>query len=841
MVDMADGSSFSTDNPEIIAQIKASTDEASLKTAQAKYDKFMENLTQTVVKFSKENSVAFEEIATNVEKYAERIREAYTKAYGAWNQPATQGRVAIPENQPIREIANAQAAYQAIHPEKIKEVAKNTKDANVEMTQWAGTIKQVAAGLGIFVSIASVVRGVVRILKEAVQNAITFNQSIFTLQTGIRAMQRSGLDVTFESMSNSINKIREEFKVFSTQDIVQGYSLATVKMRQLGASQEQLNTLMDEAGKLAILSGQNISDVAQDISYAITTGYSRTLKNLGIAFSRQMLDAEAAAMGIKGAYTSLNSQTKLLIAQSLIERQLKGYAGDISEYYKTQAGQLEMAQASLKESSTSLGESLLPAWAAIVSKIAIWVDGLVTARDVIKQIWDNTNLGFGKKWNLTQLFVEGQFKGTAGLIKQAMINAGYIKDDQFTLPGMKDQNIAKAIAKSMGGLSEADQEIVQTAFNALKDDYESAYQDMMEKIADINAKAEEDLLKAKEDFYQKSIDLDNKYQQQLDDLATKQNLATTDAYSDYQFDLESIQIDYQNSKADLQEKYNQESLNKEIELQRKLDELRDKAFFDLDEAVRTRDARKARSIIRQYNFDRAQAIKDASNATVDRQAQFQRELADLARQANRRAEERRIEYQRKLDELALEYQREQDQALLNHQRDEAELTKWLEDERNQIRKNQRDEINDAQQALNKKLQKLGEAYVKEYGMNVALVSALQSLWNGYYANTPLNNSAIANFTKGLQNYMNGVNTPTLLSSGIGVGKTGLAANTAITNISTATMHQLPASQIPTSSVPSASGTVQIEVALGDGLIGQIVNSSLQSLRNIIASVVNGGK
>jgi len=847
MFNMPNGDSVSSDNPEIVAQIKAMTDEASTKTAQTTFDKFIDNLTQTVQDFAKVNNTSFEEIAANVEKYADRIHNAYERAYGDWNNKTTTGGVPVTQAQVISQVATSQIS--SIPTQDIQKVADATKEASVQTVNWSNGIKQVAMGLGIYVSIASGIRAIVSILKEAIQLSITFNQNLFTLQVGIRAMQRSGLDITFQGMSDSIEKIRTEFKVFSTQDIVQGYSTAIVKMRQLGASQQQINNLMEESGKLAILSGQTIADVSQDISYAITTGYSRTLKNLGIAFSRQMLDAEAAAMGIKGTYNALDNSTKLLVAQSLIDRQLAGYANDISDFYKTQPGKIEMANAQLTESKTLLGDTILPLWADVVKYIANSVDGLFHVRDTMKQIWDNAQTGVLGKVLLEAVNYMASLVGLGGQFRDILKDLGVIKIPALTISGIN----ANATEKAFSGLSDSEIEQVITAFDALKTDYETAYEDMEKKILDISQKTNQDLLNAQEQYNQKSLDLQTKYAQTLEDLATKNDRNNTDAYTTYQNDLISIQVDYQNSVVDLQEKYAQDEVNIETDLQRKLSELRDKAFLDLDGAIQNRDARQALSIIRQYNFDRDQAIKTAANASQDRQTQFQQELADLKRQNEIKVQQRQVEYQQKLAEIALEYQREQADALLAHQRDMADNDKWLTDERESIKKNQQDEIKDAQDALQQKLKDLGEAYATEYGMNEKLINSLEILWNEYYTNTETNIASLYSFAQDLQDYINGVNLPPIGGNGSGSGGGGGG-----------TIHYVPFAQGGTfiakkpmlamfgeGGVPEKvtvtpanksgynsgqGGNLQIELLLSPDLQARIINNTLKEVADIFVQV-----
>jgi hypothetical protein len=122
----------------------------------------------------------------------------------------------------------------------------------------------------------------------------------------------------------------------------------------------------------------------------------------------------------------------------------------------------------------------------------------------------------------------------------------------------------------------------------------------------------------------------------------------------YQLDAqrETVDLDreYQLSQQDANRKYHEQEIKAERDYQERMKRLRDEFLFDLEDALRERDALQVLRLIRRYKLDVEQEKKAGEEAAKERKDNYQQELEDLKRKHEEQERQNRIDLQRQIDD-----------------------------------------------------------------------------------------------------------------------------------------------------------------------------------------------
>lgn len=725
-----------------------------------------------------------------------------------------------------------------------KGAVKTEKDIKSLGMGFNGFIKNLAAGQGFATSFwgafggaaaavialqlaQQAIRAISQYIKEAITNAYNFERAMFILNASIGAINRGGIAMSFKDINTEMQSVRDTYKIFSNVDVVQGTTTIIVKMRQLNGTLEETKSLMESIGKIAIMAGTSYSEAATDVSVAISTGYSRTLQKLGVAFSPALLNVEAMAEGFNKSYRNLTLAQRTMVATNLIEKQMASYAGELSNYWASQPGQIDAATALLTDYKTQVGEALLP--------IEVFLEKLKV------EFWgDISMLIFGDPKNTTALktyqnmlaergasyeeYIKGMQTATNLLAKADPAGFGFgnipapisEKDWQKLVDDARAAGV-KAKKALIAGFSAEESNAINEVVGAMKSEIEDGLLQLGFDIEKINATYTKDVLT----------------------LNTKlTNDLNTDAYNRDK-DLLSIDQNYYDDAQKAQEKYNQSLLDNETDLQRNLKDLKDKALFDLDESVRKGDARQTLSILRQYKFDAAKAKETASYKTTNLSANYTQEQADLKQSYN---EKRKLAwddyYQRVADTKA----------------------QWQAD-KNALDQKKIDDIQQLRDDLQAKLDQKAAALIREGNLTDAEAKMAGQLTDelGRQYNLRLNaaneyykemawmqaNGAMSASTIGFKNYMinHGLSAdPRTLYPGLSGFANG---GSFIATRPTAAIFGEGTSPELVTATPlhggTGNGNLQIDILLSPDLEARVVNHSLSELSNVLTTVRRASK
>jgi hypothetical protein len=173
----------------------------------------------------------------------------------------------------------------------------------------------------------------------------------------------------------------------------------------------------------------------------------------------------------------------------------------------------------------------------------------------------------------------------------------------------------------------------------------------------------------------------------------------------------------QEARADAQKK-EQEA---ESDHQDKLKELREKYLMDLEEALHDRDARQILRLMRQYQIDKNQAVKDREQKKQDSQIELQQKLQDIEVEKQKKLEAAAQELEDKREQIARDARRARQDAAIAANRALADA---------RIAHNRA--LAEQQQYLQRKLRDLAEALAAEYNMSSTQAQALIRMWTSTY-------------------------------------------------------------------------------------------------------------
>jgi hypothetical protein len=262
----------------------------------------------------------------------------------------------------------------------------------------------------------------------------------------------------------------------------------------------------------------------------------------------------------------------------------------------------------------------------------------------------------------------------------------------------------------VSGEEQKNQENVQKAVKEGQDKLQEILKDSADKKLDIER-----------EYQRKLADIATNYQQKLEDIARNTAQKREDALRNLNQKIEDINRDAAEKIAEANKDARQKEIDREAEFQQKLKELRERFLFDLEDALRERDARQVLRLIRQYNMDKQNLEDRHKLERVQAKKDLATKLADIEYERQKKIEAAQREYAQKLEEIKIAEARERAEAKLANQRQLEDARIW----------HQR-QLQEQQQYLQRKLRDLADALQKEYQLTSQGMQAISSLWSSLY-------------------------------------------------------------------------------------------------------------
>lgn len=678
------------------------------------------------------------------------IRDEVTKTGALWNQATKDMTLQTQQNaQAVKQAQQAEAQatklatqskladikQQAVALQYLQQVGQQTSQSlqgsggGTGGEGTGGFLGKIFGGMGALAGIAGQLIGItsalmalrkaLQFLQESTQQAYEFQKAVFGMVVGIRALQRAGVNITMKEMVENLKDLREEFGVFSMVDLVQGSAAFLNLNRDMGFTKEQLFDLQKAIATLAVVNGRSMDEVQKTVALALSSGYTEGLQRLGVSINRVTIAQEAANLGWKGGYTSLNEQQRALATYNLIIRKTAIYQEDLLKYQETLPGRIDVATKAIQDNTVAIGNNTLALqlwWQQTKLFFLEHINMMMAAFSVTdyQDAWvENLEKTSGRGLSYIEE-VAAKAEATSRFYA-AMINA-YNKGEAFDVQtlieeiGLSDVEVADKRADEI--LSAEVAKLIEEKLddiNQIQEDYQEEYEKNWEEYR-------QDLIEIENDFWNDIAELEQEWERRIADIDLDYDRKKLDMETDFNRDMEKIrqdalqkaadaQTDYQNSVVDTwasyyssvagaQAKYQNQQIDAEIAFQERMRKLREGLLFDLEDALRARDARQVLQLLRRYQLEKTQAEREYEQQKDQMRRQFEEQMAELARQRDERLASLYRELQARLAAILIEQQREEEARRLKYEQEKADAQADWEQKRADNDTRYAQEIND---------------------------------------------------------------------------------------------------------------------------------------------------
>lgn len=699
---------------------------------------------------------------------AEQAKQAWVTAIGEMTKAEKQLEAARTKQSTAPSAANeqvvkaAQAAYDA---------AKLNVDAmrsiSTDAAQHARAVEQGAQRMATsFFKVGNALRtvftgalafqvyiffqNVIQYIKQSAEEAIKFQRNLFELALAFREMKRQGLEASFSDIQKMIAEVQKSFAgMFAESDVQNAFTTATSKLARFGLSLEEVNKIVKIGGTLALqftdqFSG--IEDAVGAIATYLASGKSQALQNASLIVGRGADELIEKNMKLEKSFESLSSAEQAKLRLDFLYLQSEGMIADVTEAATQAFGQMYEAQKRAADAQKTFGAAFAPflvawyeGWAGIVEFLANYVEPAVEefvvfiGRTIAGMVGLLTyNIGVMVK--TLQILKEDGFAAAQDFYGSfAMATAeGFQRTNEAISKGadQAEEQIRKMFADVKGeairefadkGVEINPSDLFDMDESKLKEFWSKLYKQVAELIRDYTrdlAEAERDknrrLEEIDREYTQKGEDIWRDYYDRLKELYISYLQDVEDENRRYQYDIQDTERQFREKLEDAQREYREGEIEAEEEFQKRLRRLREDFLFDLDDAVRERDARQIMNLVKRYKVDRERLIEDFEDQKEERRKDFERQLEEIRRWRERRLAELAIEHARRLEELKRQYEREREEAAINRDRELEERERWRQEEREEAERDYQEKLDELKAHFEDRLQEILTSLYAEY-------------------------------------------------------------------------------------------------------------------------------
>jgi hypothetical protein len=221
-------------------------------------------------------------------------------------------------------------------------------------------------------------------------------------------------------------------------------------------------------------------------------------------------------------------------------------------------------------------------------------------------------------------------------------------------------------------------------------------------------------------------------QRDLEDIETGRLDDIEDENNKYYNDIADAAREAADERAAAEREYRDRELIAELRFQERLRQLKEGFLFDLEDAVRERDARQIIRLTRQYNMEREQIIREEEIAKKERWLAYQRQLADIDRQKAERMSRLYAEHMERLREIDLQAEREQQRAELEAQRKKEDEELRYQQEKADRNTRYKDQLADLDRQLQSRINEVTAKLLEEYNVTANQLDAIAKAYEATY-------------------------------------------------------------------------------------------------------------
>jgi len=286
----------------------------------------------------------------------------------------------------------------------VKDSTKAVKEKNKAWDNLGKTAKRVA--LVAFAAVVVGLRKIVRWMGEAANASVEFQRSMYLFEISIRALQRTGFDTSIAEWREEIERFKEQFPIFSEQEVVSAITNATLKMREYEFTMEEINNILKISASLARATGKDFGELATQITGALTRGYFESLQNLGIPIGRITVMQEAWNEGLEESFGRLSEAERAHLGYQIVMRHTTAITEDLGEVTTQVFDRMRIAEADITDATKDLGNvwveivvTMKEAWADLLERLLepIIIPNPFKPMAMAFQVWfEQMSRGFAK-------------------------------------------------------------------------------------------------------------------------------------------------------------------------------------------------------------------------------------------------------------------------------------------------------------------------------------------------------------------------------------------------------------------------------------------------------------
>ena len=541
------------------------------------------------------------------------------------------------------------------------------------MSRAAGVASKFGIELGAITTAAVAVAGAlalagvaivafVKFAKEGIAIALKNSEAYQRLNLAVRQHQRAlgELSPTQAEARAAASQLADDW-VMAAGEAENLIAKTMFLTRQFKLSADQTFKLADSAAVLATAAGIEAESALRSITQFMLTGYTRGLQQLGITISDTAVQHRAFEMNLISLTGEVDENTRALVAAAIIEEEANKQREDAIDSLDTYAKGIEEASNRMEKAQEITGQFLLPVVEFFEKFKANVVTGFVGIFNILAVIAIKTVAR-----------VVATIQTMSDVIEEAIRR---VREGDLT-PGIS----LSEFEKTRYGENFAKQTEIAAA--ALKDlfevgdditDFGETFEDMSEKVFGAARKITVELDKLQIKFDEAMARISQRLADTMAKITVDFGRRRKDAALDLTRDMRDIDKDAQERTVEALVDQNEELFRLEEDHKLRMKRLEDQFLFDLEDAVRERDARGVLMAIRRFNQQKKEMEQDKNIRTKRLKEDFKKELQEIELERRRRRAERMLEFMEQSDDLAEQEARRREDALAAFARAERDL------------------------------------------------------------------------------------------------------------------------------------------------------------------------
>jgi len=607
------------------------------------------------------------------------------------------------------------------------------------MAKGLQSVLNLIRGILVAIGVFRVFQFIEESIRKAYDAARQMELALYKIVVAERALSKAGVDVTTKELRDMADNLTKTYSYISKIDATKMVADLSILTKDLGLSIEQLRDLTIAIPILAANAGITIEQATDQVVNGLANS-GKGWKDLGVIVDANIIKQNAVSAGLvesKDKFDKLTAEQQqqievLSLLDILNESVAEGLAAQ-GDYAETADKKIRDLSATWEDFLATLGGVGIPLLGTLSEYLITYIDLWKFGINIIKfGIIEITALvtSFGRA--VSEVF-SGNIKNVKEFgrvaveeflrVEQETLKYfGYFDEDSFkiSVPGLGDAGITiNERFREMGDEIDTPTKKVEELGDAISDlSQVDGFDDLVEDLIELQNKIEETKQEFEREWGGSEITIDAALNF---DINSSEFSELGREVQDYIIKIQRLVEDYARKRRDIivdanqkiteaNRKYHNQQIDDEARFQEQLRQLREKYLFNLEDALRERDARQVLRLQRQYQMDKEALINEHKLSQQEAARQHQEDLERIRQERDDRLAELAEEERIRLEQERQDFELEQQRAKEDHDLEMQQLNQEISD----------------------RLMEFARAIGEEYQLNEQGVQKLYELLNQYY-------------------------------------------------------------------------------------------------------------